>query len=174
MNISSDQVACLKRDFLWLEKRPKFYDMTIYLTASFITWRTGHDKRLWAHFSISRATYLRSMWPKKGLNWLILVCRLKVALTLMEVNCNKNEGTFRKNGYFYLSRFWLTREKNHVEVSEDFWRFLKKFLWSHENSTFLCFHNFLVVDTQLYKSLCLSVHPSVRRSIHPSVRPSVR
>ena len=72
---------------------------------------------------------------------------------------------FGKNGYSYLSRFWLTREKNHVEVSEDFWRFLKFFLWSHENSTFLCFHNFLVADTQLYKSLCPSVRQSVRLSV---------
>ena len=58
----------------------------------------GHDKRLWAHFSTSRATYLRSMRPKIGLNRLILVCRSNVALTLMKVKHNKNQGTFRKQG----------------------------------------------------------------------------
>ena len=68
--------------------------------SSTISSGNGHDKQLWAHFSISRATYLRSMWPKKGLNWLILVCRLKVALTLMEVKRNKNEGTFWKKWIF--------------------------------------------------------------------------
>ena len=78
-----------------------------------------------------------------------------------------------KNGCFYLSRFWLTREKNHVEVSEDFRRFFL-FLWSHKNSIFLCFHNFLVADTQLYKSICPSVRPSVRLSVRPSVRPSLK
>ena len=73
---------------------------------------------------------------------------------------------FGKNGYFCLSRFWLTWEKNHVEVSKDFGHFFF-FLWSHEKSTFICFHNFLVAATQLYESLC----PSVCPLICPSVRP---
>ena len=34
-------------------------------------------------------------------------------------------------------------------------------------------NSFLIADTQLYKRLCPSVHPSVRWSVRPSVRWSV-
>ena len=60
-----------------------------------------HHIRPWAHFSKPGATYPRSMWPKIGVIWLILVCRSIVALMMKaknEVkNEVKNEGRFKKN-----------------------------------------------------------------------------
>ena len=80
---------------------------------------------------------------------------------------------FGKNGYSCLSRFWLTRDKKIMlkyQTILDVFLFIF-FLWSHENSTFLGFHNFLFADTQLYKSLCPSVRPLNRLSVRPSIHP---
>ena len=105
----------------------------------------------WADFSMPGATYPRSMWPKIGIIWLILVCRSIVALMMKaknEVeNEVKNEGIFQKNRIISFVQIvgemririmliedlsvWLKLNRgffSQYSIFDDFWKFprLKK------------------------------------------------